>query len=127
GAYNSLTLEVLQDERQIMVLYSLSSRDWLELSARDISRNILRRVRPGDILLLHDSGDLVRSRRGDRSNTLRALPLIIEGLDEQGYEFLTVGQLLIISRLEAEAGDPAGPAPAMPGVLRDLLSPEPAP
>ena len=102
GVYTGKVLEVVRAEGQRVILYSLSSHDWLELSPRDIAQGVLRRVRPGDILLLHDSGDLIRNHSGDRSNTLRALPLIIEGLKERGYTLLTVGELLILSHLEME-------------------------
>ncbi|MFO7246874.1 MAG: polysaccharide deacetylase family protein [Thermaerobacter sp.] len=102
GAYNQATLAVTAETGQQVILFSLSSRDWLELAPADIARNILRRVQPGDILLLHDSGDLVGSRHGDRSNTLKALPRIIHGLRDQGYVFVTVSQLLMISQLEEE-------------------------
>ncbi|HEX6988929.1 MAG TPA: polysaccharide deacetylase family protein, partial [Bacillota bacterium] len=105
GAYNQAALATTAETSQQIILFSLSSRDWLELAPSEIARNILRRVRPGDILLLHDSGDLVRSRHGDRSNTLRALPRIIAGLRDQGYVFLTVSQLLVIASLE-EDGPP---------------------
>jgi peptidoglycan-N-acetylglucosamine deacetylase len=41
----------------------------------------------GNIILLHDGG-------GDRSHTLAALPLIIDGLREKGFEFVSVSDLL---------------------------------
>lgn len=108
GAYSQTVLDVVAEENQRLILFSLSSRDWLELSPNDIARNLLQRVQPGDILLLHDSGDIIRGRSGDRSNTIRALPMIIEGLQARGYSFLTVSQLLIISHLETEGITDAG-------------------
>jgi cellulose synthase/poly-beta-1,6-N-acetylglucosamine synthase-like glycosyltransferase/peptidoglycan/xylan/chitin deacetylase (PgdA/CDA1 family)/spore germination protein YaaH len=47
----------------------------------------------GSIVLLHDSG-------GDRSATVEALPKIIEGLRQRGYEFTTIGDLAGITRDE---------------------------
>lgn len=45
----------------------------------------------GQIVLLHDGG-------GDRSETLAALPVIIETLKSKGYKFVTVSQLAGISQ-----------------------------
>lgn len=45
----------------------------------------------GNIVLLHDSG-------GDRSQTVEALPRIIEGLREQGFTLVPVSTLLGLSR-----------------------------
>jgi peptidoglycan/xylan/chitin deacetylase (PgdA/CDA1 family) len=43
-------------------------------------------------VLLHDGDEL---RHGsDRSQTVEALPRIIEGLQAQGYRFVTVPQML---------------------------------
>jgi peptidoglycan-N-acetylglucosamine deacetylase len=41
----------------------------------------------GNIVLLHDSG-------GDRSQTIAALPLLIQGLRDRGFELVTVSNLL---------------------------------
>ena len=45
----------------------------------------------GNIVLLHDSG-------GDRSQTIAALPLIIQKLRAQGYTFVTVSDLMGLTR-----------------------------
>ncbi|MEP7074800.1 MAG: glycosyltransferase [Acidobacteriota bacterium] len=48
----------------------------------------------GEIVLLHDSG-------GDRSETVRALPMIIDELHARGYQFTTVADLANISADDA--------------------------
>ena len=45
----------------------------------------------GNVVLLHDSG-------GDRSETVRALPQIIEGLRARGFELVAVSDLIGLSR-----------------------------
>lgn len=47
---------------------------------------MLENAHNGAIVLMHDGG-------GDRSQDIEALPDIIDGLREQGYEFVTVEQL----------------------------------
>ena len=55
--------------------------------AQRIADHVLARVRPGSIVLLHV---MYKSREESR----KALPIIINGLRERGYEFLTVSELL---------------------------------
>ncbi|RCJ33553.1 polysaccharide deacetylase [Nostoc minutum NIES-26] len=50
-------------------------------------KNVLRSAKPGAIVLMHDGG-------GNRSRTVKALPVIIEGLKAQGYRFVTIPELL---------------------------------
>jgi peptidoglycan/xylan/chitin deacetylase (PgdA/CDA1 family) len=54
----------------------------------EIVRRTLEGVEPGSIILLHD-GDGYNAG-GDRMQTATALPLIIDRLKEQGYEFVTL-------------------------------------
>ena len=70
----SLTVERALDGRSIP-----AAVDWL-----------MRRVRPGAILLAHD-GLL------DRSRTVRALPLLLDQLGRRGYRVVTVSELLYAS------------------------------
>ncbi|MEN6372894.1 MAG: polysaccharide deacetylase family protein [Armatimonadota bacterium] len=49
--------------------------------------SVLANGAKGSVILLHDSG-------GDRSHTVKALPLIIKDLKQRGYKFVTVSQLI---------------------------------
>ena len=100
GAYTQQVLDAVREKKQIMVLFSLSGMDWAELPPQIIAQHVLRRVQPGDILLLHDSGDLITPEGGDRQNTVDALPLIIDGLRRQGYRLLTLSQMMVLSGME---------------------------
>jgi peptidoglycan/xylan/chitin deacetylase (PgdA/CDA1 family) len=57
-----------------------------------ITWRVLRRVQPGSIIILHD-GYVGRFDR-DKSQTVRALDGLIPKLSEQGYEFVTLSQLV---------------------------------
>ncbi|MDF7823110.1 polysaccharide deacetylase family protein [Pontiellaceae bacterium B12227] len=61
--------------------------DWKSVSAKTIRDRVLKRVRPGSIIVLHDGG-------GDRNATIAAVPLIIDGLKARGYVLVTVSELL---------------------------------
>ncbi len=56
-------------------------------SAERIAEDVLKRVQPGSIILLH-------VMYPSRAESLRAVPMIIEGLQEQGFRFVTVSELL---------------------------------
>lgn len=65
---------------------------WTRRSGPDQAvQAMLARVRPGDILLAHDGGI------PNRTATMKALPLLLEGLRAKGYEVVTVGQLLALT------------------------------
>jgi peptidoglycan/xylan/chitin deacetylase (PgdA/CDA1 family) len=87
GAYNSATLGVTKQLKMLMTLWSVDTRDWTRPGTPAIVRGALSAARPGAIILMHDGG-------GDRSETIAALPAIINGLRRRHYELVTVPQLL---------------------------------
>lgn len=69
------------------VLWTQDSRDWERPGPDAIVDNALRGVQNGSIILMHDGG-------GNREQTAEALPRIIDTLREQGFEFVTVTELM---------------------------------
>ena len=116
GVYSNYARGLLKEERYTMVLWNLSAVDWAELAPKKIVANVVNRVEPGSIILLHDSGDLITYRGGDRRSTVTALPEIIDKLRAQGYEFVTIDQMIFLSELmeteEYTHEDYLGPIPA---------------
>jgi peptidoglycan-N-acetylglucosamine deacetylase len=76
------------------VLWTVSAVDWRGVAPRAMVRRILRHIKPGGIVLFHDSGALLRSEGGSRGNTVEALPLVIEELRKRGYEIIPLSRLL---------------------------------
>ncbi|SHM67758.1 polysaccharide deacetylase family sporulation protein PdaB [Caldanaerovirga acetigignens] len=99
GVYSTYALKFLRQERYTVVLWDVSAMDWAELPPQSIVSNVLRHVRPGSIILFHDSGDIVSFKGGDRTNTVKALPLVIDELKAQGYDFVTVDEMIFLSEL----------------------------
>jgi peptidoglycan/xylan/chitin deacetylase (PgdA/CDA1 family) len=63
----------------------------------EVANDILKQVKPGKIILMHDGyGTNHNDVKSDKSLTVKALPLIIEELQSQGYSFVTVSELLNI-------------------------------
>ncbi|MGA2362537.1 MAG: glycosyltransferase [Candidatus Aminicenantales bacterium] len=61
----------------------------------EIVRRIIAKARPGGIIDLHDGKDVIHGI--DRSNTVKALPVIIAELKDEGYRFVTLPELLHIA------------------------------
>ncbi len=69
------------------ILWSVDTEDWQRPGMSAVINTALTRASNGGIILMHDGG-------GNRSQTVAALPYIIEGLQLRGYEFVTVPQLI---------------------------------
>lgn len=67
---------------------SIDPEDWEPgITADSIFNRVVRYQEAGNIILLHDAG-------GDRSQTVKALPRIIQYFRNKGYTFTTVANLL---------------------------------
>jgi cellulose synthase/poly-beta-1,6-N-acetylglucosamine synthase-like glycosyltransferase/peptidoglycan/xylan/chitin deacetylase (PgdA/CDA1 family)/spore germination protein YaaH len=72
----------------LTIAESIDPRDWQKGSTPDgILNEIIAEKDNGHIILLHDAG-------GDRSATLAALPRIIDYFEQNGYRFVSVGDLI---------------------------------
>ncbi|MEI6555958.1 MAG: glycosyltransferase [Paludibacter sp.] len=82
------SLSIAHDEGFISVTTFIDPNDWQEdISADTIVLRTLQNVKNGNIILMHDAG-------GDRSATIKALPIIIDSLRARGYEFVSVSHLM---------------------------------
>lgn len=91
GMVNLATFAMARRLGMGTLLYDVDAGDWRRnATAEAVLTAVTGRVRPGSIILLHDGArDLERAQV-----TLRALPEIIRGLREHGFEFATAGGLL---------------------------------
>lgn len=74
-----------------VVTWSLHARDTGRRPPELVAGRVLRRIRPGDIVLLHDGHDLPDRQRG---TVVAALERILQGLGDKGLEAVTLGELL---------------------------------
>jgi peptidoglycan-N-acetylglucosamine deacetylase len=70
-----------------VVLWDVDTQDWAMPGSDVIATSALEQTRPGSVVLMHDGG-------GDRTQTVEALPAVVEGLLERGYELVRVDELL---------------------------------
>ncbi len=95
GLYSEAVRRIVVEEFGLqMVLWTVSALDWRRLSPGQIVRRVARFVRPGAIILFHDSGALLRREGGKRTSTVEALPLVIDYLREAGYQIVPVSEML---------------------------------
>lgn len=78
--------EVAQGVGLSTVLWSVDPRDYRARSARRIVERVTTEATPGAVVLLHDGVT--------RERTIEALPKIISGLRERGYQLVTLSELL---------------------------------
>ncbi|WP_307998031.1 polysaccharide deacetylase family protein [uncultured Bifidobacterium sp.] len=86
GAFGEQQWKDAADLIDMNVLWDIDTLDWQRPGADAITQTVLDNAHNGAIVLMHDGG-------GDRSQDIEALPGIIDGLREQGYEFVTIKQL----------------------------------
>jgi peptidoglycan-N-acetylglucosamine deacetylase len=86
---------VLQIARQLgmqPVMWNVTGYDWNAPSAEYIETKVSSRVLGGNVILLHDGGHLQMG--ADRSHTVEASDRLINRYKNEGYEFLTVPQMM---------------------------------
>lgn len=94
GAIDEEQLLWAQHSHLIVVNWNVDSLDWKSLKEEQVSRNILGHTKAGAIVLQHSAG----ASSQDLSGTVKALPGIIEKLRGEGYDLVTVPELLKIPK-----------------------------
>jgi len=79
-------------EHMQLVLWDASAGDWATTDEQLVARRILRKAKPGSIILLHDGldGDVT----ANRTVVERALPLILDGLARRNMRVVRLDRLL---------------------------------
>ena len=73
------------------IMWRVSSYDWSAKSSDEIETRVVRAVRGGDVVLMHD-GDHARMG-ADRSHTGRATDNLIRRYKDEGFQFVTVPEM----------------------------------
>ena len=90
GILTNGVADYAKKKNYVLVMWSNDPMDYRPLPAEKLLANVLRKVKSGDIILMHDGG-------GKHSATIKALPDIIAKLKQQGYKFVTVPELLTMA------------------------------
>lgn len=84
GEYDDNLITTIEGMGLKPIQWDVDSIDWKEPSPEDITDKVLAGTKSGSILLFHN----------DLENTTEALPDILTQLRDQGYEFVTVSDLI---------------------------------
>ena len=89
GDYNKKVLKTVAEQGFHNIYWSIDPQDWSGISSKGILADVKRNLKPGSIILLHSFGSYESI-----PNTIKALPKIIEYIQSQDYEIVTVPELL---------------------------------
>lgn len=89
GYYSESVVNIAKQTGELVVMWSWhqDTRDWSDPGVKKIVNKVLTNARNGDIVLFHDYG-------GNRKQTVQALEQILPELQQRGYEFVTVSDLM---------------------------------
>ena len=91
GDYDNNTLTATESMNMACVQWSVDSLDWKSGATPDsIAKRVISKVKNGSIVLFHNDAD----------HTPAALPTILKTLQEQGYEFVFIEDLILKENYE---------------------------
>lgn len=84
GEYNDTLVEEAEKLNLFTIQWNVDSLDWKGISAQEMTKRVISRIKEGAIMLYHNNSDHI----------VDALPTIIELLKGRGYRFATVGDMI---------------------------------
>lgn len=84
GNYNQTVIDNATAVEQPIIMWSVDTLDWQSRNANAVFEKVRHNTRSGSIVLMHDI----------HQTTADALPQIMEYLSTEGFEFVTVSELL---------------------------------
>ena len=84
GDYDNKSIEIAESMNMKMIQWSVDSLDWKKLSVDEMYSRVVTKTENGSILLFHNGVE----------NTPKALRKILAKLKNDGYEFVTVSELI---------------------------------
>ena len=117
GWYNRRMLDQLRRHGYRCALGSAYAYDSHIPSVRYVSWHILRNIRPGAVIILHDGGER-------RRQTVAVIGRVLPELERRGYTVVTLSELA--ERERAQAGAAGRPSTQGPAMAREDPRPESA-
>lgn len=85
GEYDDHVIQAIRDLGMEPIQWDCDSLDWRGISAEEITQRVLRKVKPGSIVLFHNAAE----------HTPEALPGILEALIADGYTVVPISQIIL--------------------------------
>lgn len=92
--YGAVNDNVTQNIDYPIIMWNIDTKDWKTKNVEAIKKEVLGKVKDGDIILMHDL----------YKTTKDACKQIIPALIEQGFQLVTVDELLYYRDIEPQAG-----------------------
>ncbi|HZX21279.1 MAG TPA: polysaccharide deacetylase family protein [Clostridia bacterium] len=89
GAVKAQDKQLIDSLGYKIVNWSVDTRDWAGTSGEQMMKYVKQQLKPGGIILMHNSGNTKTVK-----NMMNILPTMIDWIREQGYEFVTVTEIL---------------------------------
>lgn len=86
GETNESLIENAKAKGYSVIIWSIDTLDWSQKDANNIIKNVLDNLRNGDIILMHSDSE--------KTETAKALPTIIEVVQEKGFKIVGLDELL---------------------------------
>lgn len=81
--YGSINKHLRDQVNLNIVMWSVDTSDWKTRNPKTIAKRSLKQIHDGDVILMHDN----------HKQTVEALDLILEELEKEDYQFVTVSEL----------------------------------
>jgi peptidoglycan-N-acetylglucosamine deacetylase len=86
GETNETLMKNAELKGYSIIIWSIDTLDWSQMEADNIIRNVTNHLRNGDIILMHSDSE--------KTETAKALPKIIEAIQERDFQIVGLDELL---------------------------------
>ena len=93
--YGAISVTMKNQLEQPMILWNIDTLDWKTRNAKKTIKAVMKDVKDGDIILLHDI----------HSETIDAAIKLIPKLQEEGYQLVTVSEMAAAKGIQLKAGE----------------------
>lgn len=84
GDYDNRVINLCRENNYYVIQWDVDSLDWKELGVQPVVDRVTRNARNGSIILFHNNAKYI----------LEYLPIVIERLQNEGYEIVPVSELI---------------------------------
>ncbi len=88
--YGNKKMEILKEKKLVEISWSIDPEDWKYRDVDHIVKHCLEKAESGDIILMHDI----------YKTSTKAAVKIVDELKKQGYEFLTISEMIKLKEYE---------------------------
>lgn len=85
GSYNNTSISVAESLGLKTIQWNIDTLDWKGLNGSEMLNRVLKKISNGSIILCHNNSDYI----------IEGLTLILDKLTSMGYEFVSVGDLIL--------------------------------